>query len=137
MRRRRSASCFTGGLTEITPGKPAEKTVATIGRADLAGTGGHVGEIVDLVPRTGRDLVMARLASPAAGITPVPMATTPAVNGDTLTIPGYGRTKTEWVPNKLHTASFAVNSVGGAKVNIAGRTTSDTICKGDTGAPLA
>ncbi|MEU1868281.1 FG-GAP-like repeat-containing protein [Streptomyces gardneri] len=131
-----AASCFTGGLTEITPGKPAQKTVATIGRADLSGTGGHVSEIVDLVPREGRDLVMARLATPAAGITPVAVANTPATSGDTLTVAGYGRTKTEWVPNKLHTASFAVNSVVEAEVHIAGKTASDAICKGDTGAPL-
>ncbi|MGW2559768.1 FG-GAP-like repeat-containing protein [Streptomyces sp. NPDC001514] len=131
-----AASCFTGGLTELAPGKPAEKTVATIGRADLTGTGGHVSEIVDLVPRAGRDLVMARLATPATGITPVAMATTPAAQGDTLTVAGYGRTKTEWAPLKLHTADFAVNSVNGTDVNIAGKTANDAICKGDTGAPL-
>ncbi|MFE0276034.1 FG-GAP-like repeat-containing protein [Streptomyces sp. NPDC058992] len=131
-----AASCFTGGTGELAPGKPAEKTIATIGRADLTGTGGHVAEVVDLVPRVGRDLVMARLATPATGITPVAMATTSAAQGDTLTVTGYGRTKTEWVPNKLHTASFAVNSVTEMDVNIAGKTANDAICKGDTGAPL-
>ncbi|MFD4582937.1 FG-GAP-like repeat-containing protein [Streptomyces sp. NPDC058434] len=131
-----AASCFTGGLTELAPGKPAEKTVATIARADLATTGGHVAEIIDLVPRAGRDLVMARLAQPATGITPVKMSTTPAAQGDTLTVAGYGRTRTEWVPNKLHTGSFAVSSVTDTDVNVAGKTAGDAICKGDTGAPL-
>ncbi|MFC5802333.1 FG-GAP-like repeat-containing protein, partial [Streptomyces formicae] len=131
-----AASCFTGGLTELAPGKPAEKTVATIGRADLTGTGGHVSEIIDLVPRAGRDMVMARLATPATGITPVKMATAPAAGGDTLTVAGYGRTKTEWAPLKLHTAAFAVNTVTATEVNIAGKTANDAICKGDTGAPL-
>ncbi|MEU6704764.1 FG-GAP-like repeat-containing protein [Streptomyces wuyuanensis] len=131
-----AASCFTGGLTELTPGKPAEKTTATIGRTDLTATGGHVAEIVDLVPRAGRDLVMARLATPATGITPVRMSTAPAAQGDTLTVAGYGRTKSEWVPGKLHTGSFAVNTVTGTDVNVAGKTATDAICKGDTGAPL-
>ncbi|MFC5804417.1 FG-GAP-like repeat-containing protein [Streptomyces formicae] len=131
-----AASCFTGGLTELTPGKPAEKTVATIGRADITGTGGHVSEIVDLVPRAGRDMVMARLATPATGITPVAMATAPAVQGDTLTVAGYGRTKTEWAPKKLHTAAFTVNTVTETELNIAGKTANDAICSGDTGAPL-
>ncbi|MEU2496489.1 FG-GAP-like repeat-containing protein [Streptomyces sp. NPDC007883] len=131
-----AASCFTGGLSELAPGKPAEKTVATIGRTDLATTGGHVAEIIDLVPRAGRDLVMARLAQPATGITPVRMSATPAAPGDTLTVAGYGRTKAEWVPNKLHTGSFAVNSVTDTDVNVAGKTAGDAICKGDTGAPL-
>ncbi|WP_262003524.1 trypsin-like serine protease [Streptomyces sp. FIT100] len=131
-----AASCFTGGLTELAPGRPAEKTVATIGRADLTGTDGHVSEIVDLVPRAGRDMVMARLASPATGITPVTVATIQATQGDTLTVAGYGRTKTEWAPLRLHTAAFAVNAVTDTEVNIAGKTANDAICKGDTGAPL-
>ena len=131
-----AASCFTGGLAELKPGKPAQKTIATIGRADLTGTNGHVIEVVDLVPRSGRDLVMARLATPATGITPVAMATTPAAQGDTLTAAGYGRTKDEWAPLKLHTSSFAVNSVTGGEVKITGKTANDAICKGDTGAPL-
>ncbi|MFE9018058.1 FG-GAP-like repeat-containing protein [Streptomyces sp. NPDC007808] len=131
-----ATSCFTGGSGELTPGKPAEKTVATIGRADLTGTDGHVAEITDLAPHAGRDLVLARLATPATGITPVKIATTPAAQGDTLTVPGYGRTKTEWAPLKLHTSAFQVNSVTGTEVNIAGKSTNDAICKGDTGAPL-
>ncbi|MFE3329867.1 FG-GAP-like repeat-containing protein [Streptomyces sp. NPDC059176] len=131
-----AASCFTGGLTELAPGRPVEKTVATIGRADLTGTGGHVSEIVDLVPRAGRDLVMARLAAPATGITPVAMALASPAVGDTLTVTGYGRTKTEWAPTKLHTSSFTINSVNETDVNIVGKTASDAICKGDTGGPL-
>ncbi|AWK09503.1 FG-GAP-like repeat-containing protein [Streptomyces spongiicola] len=131
-----AASCFTGGLTELAPGRPVEKTVATIGRADLTGTGGHVAEIVDLVPRAGRDLVMARLATPATGITPVAMAVASPAVGDTLTVAGYGRTKTEWAPTKLHTGSFTINSVTETDVNIVGKTASDAICKGDTGGPL-
>ncbi|MCZ7458900.1 FG-GAP-like repeat-containing protein [Streptomyces sp. WMMC940] len=132
-----AASCFTTSDTELAPGKPAEKTIATIGRSDLsATTGGHVSEIVDLVPRAGRDLVMARLATPATGITPVAMATTPAAGADTLTVAGYGRTKTEWAPLKLHTGSFTVNTVSDTDVNVAGKTASDVICMGDTGAPL-
>ncbi|MFC7010938.1 FG-GAP-like repeat-containing protein [Streptomyces viridiviolaceus] len=131
-----AASCFTGGLKELAPGKPAEKTVATIGRADLTGTDGHVSEIIDLVPRPGRDLVMARLATPATGITPVKVSATAAAQGDTLTAAGYGRTKTEWAPTRLHTASFTVGSVGGSEVNVAGKTADDAICKGDAGGPL-
>ncbi|MFF8290023.1 FG-GAP-like repeat-containing protein [Streptomyces sp. NPDC016309] len=132
-----AASCFSGGLTELAPGKPAEKTVVTIGRTDLtAATGGHVSEVVDLVPRAGRDLVMARLAQPATGIAPVKISTTPAAPGDTVTVAGYGRTKDEWSPLKLHTTMFAVGSVTDADANIAGKTASDAICKGDTGAPL-
>ncbi|MFF8835163.1 FG-GAP-like repeat-containing protein [Streptomyces sp. NPDC015130] len=130
-----AASCFSGGLTALAPGKPAEKTVATIGRVDLTATAGLVTEVVELAPREG-DLVLARLATPATGITPVPLAGTPATAGDALTVPGYGRTKDEWAPLKLHTAAFTVGSVAGTDLNIVGRTPADAICKGDTGAPL-
>ncbi|WP_331752113.1 trypsin-like serine protease [Streptomyces sp. NBC_00829] len=131
-----ASSCFTGGTGEPAPGKPQWKTVATIGRADLTTTGGHVSEIVELVPRKGRDLVMARLAQPAKDITPVTTAASPVAAGDTLTTAGYGRTKTAWVPDKLHTAAFTVNAVDATSLHLAGKTTSDAICKGDTGAPL-
>ncbi|MEU7282573.1 FG-GAP-like repeat-containing protein [Streptomyces sp. NPDC045431] len=132
-----AASCFTTGGAGLAPGKPAQKTIATIGRSDLsATTGGHVSEIVDLVPREGRDLVMARLAQPATGITPVAMATTATTAGDTLTVAGYGRTKTEWAPTKLHTSAFTVNAVTETGLDIVGKTAADAICKGDTGAPL-
>ncbi|MER5466672.1 FG-GAP-like repeat-containing protein [Streptomyces sp. NPDC002668] len=134
-----AASCFAADPQQgfdIPAGKPQLKTTATIGSADLAGTGGHVSEIVDLVPRAGRDLVMARLAQPAAGVTPVSMASTTATGGDSLTVAGYGRTKTEWVPNRLHTSTFTVNAVTETGLDIAGKTADDAICKGDTGAPL-
>ncbi|WP_151898319.1 FG-GAP-like repeat-containing protein [Streptomyces sp. C8S0] len=119
----------------VGPGKPAHTTIATIGRADLTGTDGHVTEIVDLVPRVGRDIVMARLASPRPE-SPGGHGHHPAAQNDTLTVPGYGRTKDEWAPLKLHTSAFTVNSVTGTDVNIAGKTADDAICKGDTGAPL-
>ncbi|WP_338672191.1 trypsin-like serine protease [Streptomyces sp. SCSIO 30461] len=131
-----AASCFTGGLTELKPGKPADKTTATIGRADLTATGGHVSEVVELVPRTDRDLVMARLETPTSGITAAIVTTSSAAEGDTITVPGYGRTKDEWVPRKLHTSAFTVNSATQNEVKIAGKTAGDAICKGDTGAPL-
>ncbi|UYQ65243.1 FG-GAP-like repeat-containing protein [Streptomyces peucetius] len=131
-----AASCFTGGAGELAPGKPALKTTATIGRTDLTTTGGHVSEVVDLVPRAGKDLVLARLAVPATGITPVAVADAPAAPGDTLEVAGYGRTKTEWVPDRLHTASFAVNSVTGTTLGISGATANDALCKGDTGGPV-
>ncbi|MEU7330923.1 trypsin-like serine protease [Streptomyces parvus] len=129
-------SCFTTGTATPVRGKPAVKTTATIGRTDLTSTGGHVSEIIEIVPYEGRDLVMARLATPAAGISPVTVATTPATAGTTLTAAGYGRTQTEWVPNKLHTGSFLVNEVTGPTLNIVGASAGSAICKGDAGGPV-
>ncbi len=130
-----AAACFAevpNAGTGVTPGKPQWKTTATIGR----GASGHVTEVVELVPRDDRDLVMARLSQPATGMTPLALATTPAVSGETLQGTGFGRTKTEWVPDAAHSASFKVGDVAGADVALVGASADDSLCKGDTGAPL-
>ncbi|MDJ1639941.1 trypsin-like serine protease [Streptomyces pakalii] len=131
-----ASNCFTTGTATLVRGKPAAKATATIGRTDLTSTGGHVSEIIEVVPYEGRDLVMARLAAPAAGISPVGIAANPATVGTTLTAVGYGRTQTEWVPNKLHTGSFLVNAVTGPALNIVGASAGSAICKGDAGGPV-
>ncbi|MEU6955516.1 FG-GAP-like repeat-containing protein [Streptomyces sp. NPDC045714] len=131
-----TASCFTGGTSQLTVGKPAVKTTVIVGRTDLSAAGGHTSEIVKLVPLPGRDMALARLATPAVGVVPVAIATTAAAPGDTIITSGYGRTKTEWVPNKLHTADLTVNAVTATEVNVVGKTADDAICKGDAGAPI-
>ncbi|WP_328720023.1 FG-GAP-like repeat-containing protein [Streptomyces sp. NBC_00247] len=134
-----AASCFADDLTNPEPpaaGLPELKSVATVGRTDLSGTGGHVSEIMELVPHADRDLVMARLAEPVTDVPTVAFADTPAAAGDSLTAAGFGRTKTEWVQDSLHTASFTVDSVDGSAVGITGSTADDSLCKGDAGGPL-
>ncbi|GLF95182.1 trypsin-like serine protease [Streptomyces yaizuensis] len=134
-----AASCFAADPQQpgaLAAGAPPFKTTATIGRTDLSGTGGHVTDVVKLLPRADRDLVVAFLAEPATGITPVPLATTEAAEGDRLTVAGYGRTRTQWVHNRLHTAVFTVKANDGTALNITGASAGDAICKGDTGAPL-
>ncbi|MGW8766521.1 FG-GAP-like repeat-containing protein [Streptomyces sp. NPDC055815] len=135
-----AASCFAANPAvslEVTPGPPALKTVATIGRADLtATTGGHVTEVTDVVPRAGRDLVLARLATPATGIQPVAVATTPAVAGNALKVAGYGRTRTQWVPDRLHVASFGTDTADATTLGITGASAADVICQGDSGGPV-
>ncbi|MFI1014804.1 trypsin-like serine protease [Streptomyces sp. NPDC020965] len=127
-----AASCF--GQQPVPAGAPKVKTTATIGRADLATTTGHVVDIAELVPRADRDLVMARLATPVLDVAPVVVSTTAPVAGETLRGLGYGRTKDTWVPNRVHTGSFTVNSVTATSVGITPAAGS-AICKGDAGGP--
>ncbi|MEV6165608.1 FG-GAP-like repeat-containing protein [Streptomyces sp. NPDC052052] len=134
-----AASCFADDLAQpgsLTAGLPKLKSVATVGRSDLSGTGGHVSEILELVPHADRDLVMARLAEPITDVPTLAIAGTPVAAGESLTAAGFGRTKTEWVQNKLHTAAFTTDAVTDTAVNITGKTADDAICKGDAGAPL-
>ncbi|MFB8243415.1 trypsin-like serine protease, partial [Kitasatospora purpeofusca] len=109
-----AASCFADDPARPTTapaGPPALRTIATVGRTDLTTTTGQVRDVAELVPRTDRDLVLARLASPVTEIAPVPLATAAPAAGEELTVAGFGRTRTEWVPDRLHSAAFTVGTV--------------------------
>ncbi|WP_051813579.1 trypsin-like serine protease [Streptomyces sp. NRRL S-340] len=124
-----ASSCFaaTPG-TPVPSGKPALKSTATL-------SDGKAIEVVDLESRTDRDLVLARLATPAAGISGVKRATAAPAAGSELTAAGFGRTKTAWVTDRLHTGSFVLDTADATTYAITGKGT-DAICKGDTGGPL-
>ncbi|QNP71888.1 S1 family peptidase [Streptomyces roseirectus] len=132
-----AASCFAAdpaSALTVPAGKPAQKTVATIGRTDLSGTDGAVREVVELVPRTDRDVVLARLNKPVAGVTPAVVSTAAPTAGEQLTYAGYGRTKSEWVPLKLHTGTLTVDSAGSGTASVTG--VGGAACQGDSGGPV-
>ncbi|MFK8908057.1 FG-GAP-like repeat-containing protein, partial [Streptomyces sp. YS-3] len=128
-----AASCFAVDGKPATAGKPTVTTTVTVGRTDLTQSGGNVVQAVDLVPHTDRDLVMVKLAWPVSA-TPVEIATTAPEAGEQLTSAGFGRTKTEWVPNKVHTAAFTVAGVDGGALSLNGSENA-VICQGDAGGP--
>ncbi|MEU9084853.1 S1 family peptidase [Streptomyces sp. NPDC048357] len=124
-----AASCFAATPGASVPaGKPALKSIATL-------SDGKAVEIAELAPRGDRDLVLARLATATTGIAGVKRASAVPATGADLTAVGFGRTKTEWVPGKLHVGAFSVSSSDATALTIAGKGT-DAICKGDTGGPL-
>ncbi|WP_406082990.1 trypsin-like serine protease (plasmid) [Streptomyces zaomyceticus] len=130
-----ASSCFTKGLTELEAGPVAEKTVVTVGRNNLTTGNGIVTEVTEVVPYVGRDLVMARLKTPAWNITPVALAATPVAVGETLKSAGFGQTTADWVPFNLHTGNFTVDSVATPNVAITGQNGA-AVCDGDAGGPL-
>ncbi|MCX4860727.1 trypsin-like serine protease [Streptomyces canus] len=130
-----AASCFTEDPTKfasLPAGAPALKSTATIGRTNLTGTTGEVRQITQLIPRTDRDLVLAKLNAPVYGVSFLHPATTVPTTGDSLKGTGYGRTKDTWVPNQLHTASYTAGTVEATGLGIGGT----PVCKGDTGGPV-
>ncbi|MFE7588842.1 trypsin-like serine protease [Kitasatospora sp. NPDC057512] len=133
-----AASCFADDPAQPqapAAGAPKWKTTATVGRTDLTTSGGRTSEVSELVPYQGRDLVMARLATPVDGIAPIAVAVTAPAAGQTLRVPGYGRTKDEWAPLKLHTGAFSLDTANSTGIGITG-TGGAAVCKGDTGAPV-
>ncbi|MEU9953979.1 trypsin-like serine protease, partial [Streptomyces sp. NPDC047939] len=91
-----AASCFAADPAQslsVTPGVPASNVTATIGRTDLTSTSGAQRKIVELVPRTDRDVVLARLDRPVTDVAPATLATTAPAAGEELKFAGYGRSK--------------------------------------------
>lgn len=132
-----AASCFadsTGAAAQA--GVPKLKTTATIGRStDLAGTDGVVRQVVELVPRTDRDVVLARLNRPVTNVTPIALATTAPTAGEELKFAGYGRTKAEWAPMKLHSGAYTVDSADTTTALVTGKA-GTAACAGDAGGPV-
>ncbi|WP_328659859.1 FG-GAP-like repeat-containing protein [Streptomyces sp. NBC_00334] len=122
-----ATSCFaaTPG-DEVGAGKPALKSTATLGGRTL--------DIVEVVPRDDRDVAMVRLAEPVTTVEPVALAANAPVAGETLLGAGFGRTRTEWVPNQVHTGAFRVDSTTDTTVALTGQD-GVSVCKGDTGGP--
>ncbi|GGS08332.1 esterase [Streptomyces humidus] len=133
-----AASCFADKPAEsvrIPAGAPKLKTTATVGRTDLTTAAGVVREVVQLVPRDDRDLVLARLSAPVAGIALPGIATAAPAKDSAVSVSGYGRTKDEWAPLKLHGDSFQVDQVGATDLTVHGASGA-AICAGDSGAPV-
>lgn len=132
-----AASCFeaTPGAGDPPSGKPAQPVTATVGRPDLTTTTGAVRAVVELVPHESRDLMMARLETPVAGVTPVTLGVTSPAAGNTFTALGYGRTATEWAPLHLKSGGFAVDAVTGGDVALTGQDGA-AVCAGDAGGPV-
>lgn len=124
-----ASSCFaaTPGTT-LAAGAPALKSTVTLGDGKRV-------EVAELVPRTDRDVVMARLKTPATGPAGITTASAAPASDAELTAVGLGRTRTEWAPGKPHTGAFALNGSDATTLTITGKGT-DAICKGDTGGPL-
>ncbi|MFE9137537.1 trypsin-like serine protease [Streptomyces sp. NPDC007355] len=132
-------SCFADNAAEsntVTAGAPKDKTTVVLGKPHLFLAGGHTSDIAQLVPHPDRDLVMARLAAPTTSITPVPLVSGAPAAGQQLTVVGFGRTQTEWVPSSRHDAAFTAGTVEATGFDLAAATPTDaTVCAGDGGGP--
>ncbi|MEU1076072.1 MULTISPECIES: trypsin-like serine protease [unclassified Streptomyces] len=124
-----AASCLaTTQGSSVSAGTPALATTATL-------SDGTTVEVSEVAPRTDRDAALVRLATPVTGIAPAPLAGAAPAAGAELQALGFGRTKSEWVPDKLHTGAFTLDSAASTTLAITGKGAA-AICKGDAGGPL-
>ncbi|PTA43691.1 hypothetical protein C8054_24020 [Micromonospora sp. RP3T] len=128
-------SCFADGTAPVAEGAPGRPTTALVGRTNLAGQAGHRLAVTTVVPHPTRNVLLAELSAPVTDVTPVAWSSTAPAPDETLRVTGYGRTATEWVPDRLHTATVNVTGVGAATIDVDGTSTAATICRGDGGGP--
>ncbi len=113
-------------------GCPLQGATAYLGRTSQWAGDGRPVKIVDQLARTDRGVTLAKLATPQFDLTPVPIATRPPAQGDNLQLFGYGRTATEWLPDKPHAVTVPVGTVRSTDLDLSG---SAVTCQGDAGGP--
>ncbi|MET9626477.1 trypsin-like serine protease [Lentzea sp. NPDC006480] len=125
-----TASC-TGALIDTVWVLTAKGCTPDGAAVSVAGKTIGIGRVVT---RADRDAVLVRLKEPVADVTPIAIGAAPA-QGEVLRVGGFGRTVTEWVPDRPRTALFTVGSSNGQTVSLTGNDGVDT-CKGDAGGPV-
>jgi secreted trypsin-like serine protease len=117
----------------------ADLTTATVGRADLSGTNGHVRTVVAVRQSPTNDMALAKLDRPVRDIRPLALATSPPRVGDVLRVTGYGALNSDViVPSTiLQTGQVTVVGLDASRIGVTGfapaRDTS--ACPFDSGAP--
>ncbi|WP_144124197.1 endo-1,4-beta-xylanase [Catellatospora sichuanensis] len=121
-----AGSCFADNPAQpqLTEGAPAGASHAVFP--------GHAVTAIDwLSPRPGRDVVLARLATPIQDIAPVVLATA-APTGIAFPVVGYGRTSAEPIADQQQTAPVTFTAATGTTLTTG---TGPLVCSGMAGAP--
>ncbi|MEU4426675.1 trypsin-like serine protease [Actinoplanes sp. NPDC024001] len=134
-----AAHCFRDVKGKRVSRTVAEKTIATVGRADLTGKAGFTADVVEVRQHGKADVALARIDRAVAGITPLRLSRKKPATGQAARLVGYGFTKAgaEQTPNRLRTGRFKVTSLAETEMGLSGvaprRTTSP--CERDSGGP--
>ncbi|MCO8270484.1 trypsin-like serine protease [Actinoplanes sp. TRM 88003] len=117
----------------------ADKTIATIGRADLKGKAGFTANVVEVRQHGDADVALARLDKAITAITPLKLNRKKPTDGQKLRLAGFGLTSgtAKKTASRLQTGQFEVTSVRKIELGVEGiaprRTTS--ACPHDSGGP--
>jgi len=131
--------CFHDAARNRVSGPVPYPTVATLGRVDYTGTGGHDIAVVFVRQSSTTDIALAKLAKPVKDIKPLGLSgRTPRI-GQVLRITGWGATDSvDPVPGTLlRTGQVKVSSVTTSVVGVVGYQPKPTTsaCPYDSGAP--
>ncbi|WP_430782533.1 S1 family peptidase [Actinoplanes sp. G11-F43] len=134
-----AAHCFRDVDGKRVSRTVADKTTATVGRANLNGSGGVVAKIVQVKQHGKADVALARLDRPVVDITPLKLNREKPRQGQKARLVGYGftaagATKT---PNRARTGRFEVTSVASTEMGLSGIApkANTSPCERDSGGP--
>jgi len=117
----------------------ARTTIATVGRADLSGSGGHDIKVVAVRQNRTVDVALAKLDTAVTDVTPMRVGRSAPKIGQRVRLTGYGLTAAgaTKLPKRLRTGAFRVVSVAKAEIGMSGvqpaKNTSP--CPHDSGGP--
>jgi hypothetical protein len=121
-----AASCFAVDGKIGSNSLSGQPTTVTVGGTSLP--------VVQILPHGSRDVVLAKLRLRVPDVAPVAVSGTAPAVGDAVQAAGYGRTATEWVPDRPYAAPAAVGSVTADSLTWTAQNAS--ACQGDAGGPV-
>ncbi|MEU8231344.1 trypsin-like serine protease [Actinoplanes sp. NPDC048967] len=117
----------------------ADRTTATIGRADLSSGEGHEAEVVAVRQAEGADVALAEIDPAVTDITPLRVGTAPPTVGEVVRLTGYGLTAGDGSEpaQRLQTGQFVVGRTSDSLIETSGKAPrADTSpCPHDSGGP--
>lgn len=134
-----AAHCFRDLSGKRVSRTVAERTIATVGRADLTGKAGFTANVVQVRQHGKADVALARIDKAITGITPLRLSRSKPADGQRARLVGYGFTRkgAERTPDRLRTGRFEVTSVDTTEMGLSGiAPRADTSpCERDSGGP--
>ena len=100
----------------------ADKTIATVGRANVTQAGGYEANVVEVHQARTTDVALAKLDVAIEDIAPLQVGTTPPAERAVVRLTGFGSTRGDNpVPSdQLNTGQFTVKSLSDSLVNVTG-----------------
>ncbi|WP_067692367.1 S1 family peptidase [Actinoplanes awajinensis] len=117
----------------------ARKTVATVGRASLSGSGGHDVRVVEVRQQGTLDIALARMDKAVTDVKPLRLSRSAPKSGARVRLAGFGllRATDAKTPNRLRTGLFKVTSVSKTEIGMTGIDPAGNTspCEHDSGGP--
>lgn len=131
--------CFHDMWGNPVSGPVPYTTTATVGRASLDATTGHVIDIVKVQQASGLDVALGKLATAITDIAPLPVATTKPQTGAIVRMTGWGATNSNnpTPATHLQTGQFMLNRVADTSAMMVGYApaANTSACLYDSSAP--